>query len=77
MCSAPWPKSAPTRNFSPIGPVVPEIWPNMWGKSQKNRQKERVFKMAKNVGKITKKEREGKSPQNDQKIKENWPLLKN
>ena len=27
--------------------------------------------------KITQKEREGKSPQNDQKIKENWPLLRN
>ena len=33
--------------------------------------------MAKYVEKITKKEREGKSPQNDQKIKEIWPLLKN
>jgi len=33
--------------------------------------------IAKYVGKITKKEREGKSPKNDQKIKENWPLLRN
>ena len=33
--------------------------------------------MIKYVEKITKKEREGKSPQNDQKIKENWPLLRN
>jgi len=44
-------KSAFTRNFSPIGPVVPEIWPNMWGE-------------------ITKKERERKSPQNNQIFKE-------
>ena len=58
MCATGWPKSALAKKFSPIGPVVPELWPNMWGKSQK-------------------KEREGKSPQNDQKIKENWPLLRN
>ena len=33
--------------------------------------------MAKYVEIITKIERERKSPQNDQKIKENWPLLRN
>ena len=40
------------KNFSPIGPVVPEIWPNMWGKSQKKREKERVLKMTKKSRKI-------------------------
>ena len=47
MCATGWPKSALTKNFSPIGPVVPEIWPNMWEKSQKKREKERVLKMTK------------------------------
>jgi len=31
--------------------------------------------MAKHVEKFTEKERERKSPQNDQKFKEKWPLL--
>ena len=39
VCATGWPKSALTKNFSPIGPVVPEIWPNMWGKSQKKRER--------------------------------------
>ena len=52
MCATGWPKSALTKYFSPIGPVVPEIWPNMWGKSQKKREKERVLKMTKKSRKI-------------------------
>ena len=41
-----------SHNFSPVGPVVPEIWPNMWEKSQKKREKERVLKMTKKSRKI-------------------------
>ena len=52
MCATGWPKSALTKNFSPIGPVVSEIWPNMWEKSQKKREKERVLKMTKKSRKI-------------------------
>ena len=37
VCATGWPKYALTKNFSPVGPVVPEIWPNMWEKSQKKR----------------------------------------
>ena len=48
VCGSRWPKSTLTRNFSPIGPVVPEIWPNMWKNSQKKREKEKVLKMTKN-----------------------------
>ncbi len=52
MCATGWIKYALTKNFRPIGPVVPEIWPNMWGKSQKKREKERVLKMTKKSRKI-------------------------
>ena len=52
MCAKEWPKSALTKNFSPVGPVVPEIWPNVWKKSQKKREKERVLKMTKKSMKI-------------------------
>ena len=52
MCATGWPKAAFTKNFSPIGPVVPKIWPNMWKKSQKRREKERVLKMTKKSRKI-------------------------
>ena len=52
VCATGWPKSALTKNFSLIGLVVPEIWPNMWGKSQEKREKERVLKMTKKSRKI-------------------------
>ena len=52
MCATGWPKAAFTKKFSPIGPVVPKIWPNMWKKSQKRREKERVLKMTKKSRKI-------------------------
>ena len=32
VCATGWSRSALTKNFSPIGPVVPEIWSNMWEK---------------------------------------------
>jgi len=37
-------KSALTQNFSPIGPVVPEIWPNMCEKSQKRERRKESSK---------------------------------
>ena len=52
VCATGWPKSALSKNFSPFGPVVPEIWPNMWGKSHKKKEKERVLKMTKKSRKI-------------------------
>ena len=33
VCGTLWPKSSLTRNFNPIGLVVPEIWQNMWEKN--------------------------------------------
>ena len=52
VCATGWPKAAFTKNFSPIRPVAPKIWPNMWKKSQKKREKERVLKMTKKSRKI-------------------------
>ena len=52
VCATGWPKSALTQNFSPVGPVVAEIWQNMWEKSHKKREKERVLKMTKKSRKI-------------------------
>ena len=52
VCATGWPKSALTTKFCPVGPVVLEIWLNMWGKSQKKREKERVLKMTKKSRKI-------------------------
>ena len=52
VCATGWPKYALTKKFTPVGPVVPEIWPNMWEKSQKKREKERVLKMTKKSRKI-------------------------
>ena len=52
MCATGWPQSALTKNFSPVGPVVPEIWPNMWEKLQKKTEKEGVLKMTKKSRKI-------------------------
>ena len=52
MCATGWPKSALTKTFSPVRPVVPEIWPNVWKKSQKKIETERVLKMTKKSRKI-------------------------
>ena len=40
MCGTQWPKSALTRNISLIGLVDSDMWPNMWIKAQKKREKE-------------------------------------
>ena len=48
MCSTLWPKTNLTENFSPIGAVVPEIWPAKYVlKNVKKREKEEVLKMIK------------------------------
>ena len=48
VCGTPGLNSALARNFSPIGPVLPEMWPNMWKKSQKKRVEEKVLKITNN-----------------------------
>ena len=44
--------SALTRNFSPIGPVVPEIWPNVWGNHIRRKRKKKSSKLPTIQGKI-------------------------
>ena len=49
VCGNPWPNPALTKNFSPIGSVVSEIWPNLCWKTHFFKKSQRCQKLVENL----------------------------